>query len=124
MKPKLTRTAAITASAFGVGLLAAAALGAQQAVTRSSIEAVAPEAGASVSTDRPLIGVTVGDFTKTHDLVVRLDGKDVTGRARVDGDTIQLRSGRLADGPHEVEVTYRTSNLFARSVQRSWQFET
>jgi len=124
LKPKLTRTAAITASAFGVGLLAAAALGAQQAVTRSSIEAVAPEAGASVSTDRPLIGVTVGDFTKTHDLVVRLDGKDVTGRARVDGDTIQLRSGRLADGPHEVEVTYRTSNLFARSVQRSWQFET
>jgi lipoprotein-anchoring transpeptidase ErfK/SrfK len=124
VKLTLTRTTAITASALGVGLVAAGALVAHQSATRSTIEAVAPEANASVSTDRPLIGVTVGDFSKTHDLIVTLDGKDVTSRARVDGDTIHVRSGRIADGPHEVEVSYRTSNLLARSVERTWQFET
>jgi lipoprotein-anchoring transpeptidase ErfK/SrfK len=124
VKLKLTRSTAITVSALSAGAVAAGVLVAHQAVTRSTIEAVAPAAGASVSTARPLIGVTVGDFSKTRDLVVRLDGTDVTERARVDGDTVKVRAGALRDGPHEVEVSYRTSNLLARSVTRRWRFET
>ena len=124
MKPKLTRNTAIAAAAIGVGAIAAGGLIAHQALTRSMIESVQPEAGAAVPTATPLIGITVDDYAKTRDLSVHLDGEDVTARARVDGDTIALRADRLPEGPHRVEVRYRTSNLLARSVTRDWEFVT
>jgi lipoprotein-anchoring transpeptidase ErfK/SrfK len=124
MTPTVPRRKVVTIAAVGVGAAALVGLGTQQALTRSSIEAVAPEPGAAVSTATPLIGVTVDDYGKTRDLEITLDGVDVTGDAMVEGDTVMVRSGTLKDGPHRVEVSYRTSNLTARSVRRGWSFET
>jgi len=124
MTSRLSRNKAITIAALGVGAASVAGLGVQQAVSRSTIEGVAPEPGAAVSTASPLIGISVGDHSKTRELSVLIDGTDVTADARVKDDTILVRSAPLKDGVHSVDVSYRTSNLLARSVKRSWQFTT
>ena len=73
---------------------------------------------------RPPISFSVEDGQRLGDLRVTLDGRDVTGRVRGSGDELRVTPvAKLADGAHEVDVSFSSGNVFARTVRRSWSFD-
>lgn len=107
-----------------VALLAAGAFAAWQLWERPSVAAPLPSPGSAVPEARPAIAFEVPDGGRMGELSISLDGTDVTGLARGDGDTVAVTPpGPLEDGVHRVEVTFSSGNAFARSVSRGWDFE-
>ena len=114
----------ITLSIAAVALVVAVAFAVWQLIERPTVGEPLPGPGAAVSEARPRITFSVPAAERLGDLRVRIDGSDVTSRVRGSGEQLALRpSKRLADGTHSVEVSFSTSNVFARSVSRSWDFE-
>jgi lipoprotein-anchoring transpeptidase ErfK/SrfK len=109
----------------GTGVLAlggAAAFGAVQFMDRAEIVQTTPTANGAVPTHRPVLAVRTENVSRMSDLRVRLDGRDVTARARGDGSRILVPVRGLRDGRHTAEVRFSTSNLFSRTVARTWSF--
>jgi hypothetical protein len=111
---------------LGAGVAAATATGAvaaTQYAQRVELGPVAPAAGSAVATARPLISLAATNADEVRNLRVLIDGKDRTRHAgRSDDGTIVLKSGRLPDGMHTVEVRFGTKNVFSRSISRTWSF--
>lgn len=110
------------------GVAAAAVLGAGaflgwQAADRPAIARVSPEPGDAVAAADPALTVHVDRADRLGDLTVLVDGRDVSDRVRGASGTLVIPTEGLRDGVHTAEVSFRTSNLFARTVTRSWQFE-
>ena len=113
----------VTLAVAAVALIAAVAFAVWQLVERPSVTQPLPGPGTSVSDARPRIAFSVPSAERLGDLRVVLDGKDVTARVRGTGEQAVLRPAtRLAEGGHDVEVRFSSSNVFARTVTRSWTF--
>lgn len=119
MESSRGRTVAVTA--LGLAGVAAAGLAIQQYSTRPVVQTLTPTAGAIIGTDDPEISVVLGNQSAFDELTATVDGEPVevaiddSGRAVVATDA-------LADGEHRVQLDYASSNLFARSAQRTWDF--
>jgi lipoprotein-anchoring transpeptidase ErfK/SrfK len=114
----------VTLVVAAVAFLAAAAFAVYQLVQRPEVAQPLPAPGSAISESRPTISFAVDGSDRLGELRVMLDGRDVTARARGEDGTVSLRPpADLADGPHSVQVSFSSGNVFARSVQRSWDFD-
>ena len=112
------RRVAALAAVGAIALLTAAVAGARS-VFAPSLAATGPIGGVHVDAD----GLAKLQFTVTGATDVRwkLDGSDVSGRARRKGSTQTLRPGALPDGEHRVEVT-RGGGFLGAETTRGWSF--
>lgn len=86
------------------------------------VSAVTPGPDAFVNDASSTVVLDVRGLSALDDVRVKLDGKDVTGRARRAGDTLTLPAADLADGEHAVAFSATSSNLFRRDVRKDWRF--
>lgn len=107
----------------GAALLGAGAFGAWQYETRAQIAELAPAPDSAVATDAPQIVVRLDGADRVSDLSVSVNGRDVTSGVRAAKDRLIIPTSGLKDGAQRVEVSFGTSNLFSRSVSRSWSFD-
>lgn len=118
------RGGVITLALAAVAFVAAAAFAVVQLVQRPGVERPGPAPGSAVRNPRPTVSFSVGGGERLSGLRVLLDGRDVTARVRGDGDRLVLAPARrLAEGSHDVQVRFRSDNVFSRSVDRRWSFD-
>lgn len=114
----------ITLAIAAVALIVAVAFAVWQLVERPTVTATVPAPGSAVSDPRPTIAFEVPEGARLGDLRVRVDGRDATDAVRASDGRLTLAAPRkLADGPHSVDVSFSSSNVFARTVSRSWDFD-
>ena len=114
----------VTLVIAGVAFAAAAVFAVVQLLQRPTVDAPTPAPGSAVAEARPAISFSVEDGQRLGDLRVTLDGRDVTGRVRGSGGELTVTpAAKLADGAHEVDVSFSSANVFARTVRRSWSFD-
>ncbi|MEW6581294.1 MAG: peptidoglycan-binding protein, partial [Actinomycetota bacterium] len=106
-----------------LAVLAAAAFTLVQFLGRATIAAAEPGPGDAVATTRPTLTVTVENASRLDALRVLIDGRPLQGTARGSGDTLVIHPGALREGTHVAEVSFRTRNIFARTVRRRWTFD-
>ncbi len=111
--------AIITTGIIAIGLLAAFLV--VEWTTRPGVDPLQPTAGGTISpAKRPIVvGTTAGPMA---DLMVTIDGTDVTDRIGGAGDGIVVNAPNLKDGPHTMAVSYRAGNLFSRGAAAEWTF--
>ena len=114
----------VTLVVAGVAIVAAAAFAIVQLLQRPSVNTPSPAPDSAVAQPRPDISFSVNDGQGLGDLKVMLDGQDVTRRVRGGGGDLSVTpAGKLADGSHEVAVSFSSGNVFARTVARTWSFD-
>ena len=114
----------ITLAVAAVAFVAAAAFAVFQIVQRPEVAQPVPAPGSAVPEPRPTISFSVDGSERLGELRVMLDGRDVTARARGEGGHVALRPpADLDDGSHSVQVRFSSDNVFARSVERTWEFD-
>jgi lipoprotein-anchoring transpeptidase ErfK/SrfK len=114
----------VTLVIAAVAFVAAAGFAVFQLIERPSVDAPTPAPGSAVADPRPPISFSVDSDQRLGDLRVTLDGRDVTRRVRgAGGELIVTPGAKLADGTHDVAVSFSSGNVFARSVERNWSFD-
>jgi lipoprotein-anchoring transpeptidase ErfK/SrfK len=114
----------VTLVIAAVAFVAAAGFAVFQLLERPTVDAPTPAPGSAVAEARPDISFSVENDDRLGELRVTLDGRDVTRRARGANGEITLTPGaKLAEGTHEVAVSFSSGNVFARSVERRWSFD-
>ena len=86
------------------------------------VSAVTPGPDAYVKNPSTTLVLNVKGLPKLQDVVVMLDGEDVTTDSKRDGDTLTLTTSDLADGEHAVAFSATSSNVFRRDVRKDWHF--
>jgi L,D-transpeptidase ErfK/SrfK len=86
------------------------------------VSAVTPGPDAFVKNPSTTLVLDVRGLPKLQDVVVTLDGKDVTADAKRNGTTLTLTTSDLADGEHAVAFSAQSSNLFRHEVRKDWHF--
>lgn len=94
-----------------------------QFVERPAMAQLTPAPDSAVNSATPPVAFAVDGNPRLTDLTVTIDGRDVTHKARTGDGRITITPAGLGDGPHVVGVSFSSSNLFARSVNRHWRFE-
>lgn len=113
----------VTLVLVAAALVAAATFLIFQFVERPAMAELTPAPDSAVNSASPSIAFAVDGNPRLADLTVTVDGKDVTGDARAADGRITVTPKGLDDGPHVVDVSFSSSNLFARSVDRRWEFQ-
>ena len=112
----------ITLTIAAVALVVVAAFAVWQLVERPSVDPITPAPGGSVSDQKPTITVAVPAGERLGGLKVTVDGHDATADARSeDGRLAIVAPTKLSEGTHSVSVSFSSSNVFARTVSKSWQ---
>ncbi|MCB0881525.1 MAG: L,D-transpeptidase family protein [Thermoleophilia bacterium] len=109
----------------GIGAAAVAGVvgfGAWQAMEKPAIASVSPDPDGAVASAAPQLRVNLSNIDRVSDLSVQVDGADVTPAVRGAKGTLLIPTEGLKDGLHRAHVRFRTDNVFARTVERSWQF--
>ncbi len=106
----------------GAAVAAAAGFGTWQAMEKPAIASVSPAPDGAVANRTPQITVGLTNIDRVADLRVTVDGRDVTAAAQGASDRLVIPTDDLRDGPHTATVRFRTSNVFARTVERTWRF--
>jgi lipoprotein-anchoring transpeptidase ErfK/SrfK len=86
------------------------------------VSAVTPGPDAYVKDPSAALVLKVKHLGKLQNVAVTLDGKDVTGLATQDGDTLTISNQELADGRHSVHFSATSSNVFRHDVSKDWYF--
>lgn len=107
----------------GGAAVALAAFVATQFMGRAEIASAEPGPGAAVARTDPTITLRLQNAERLHGLRVLIDGRAVQGKVRGAGDRLTVNPGKLREGRHVAEVSFRTRNLFARTVKRTWTFD-
>ncbi len=114
----------ITLTIAAIALVVVAAFAVWQLVERPSVDPITPAPGGSVSDRKPTITVAVPAGERLGGLKVTVDGHDATADARSeDGRLAIVAPTKLSEGTHSVSVSFSSSNVFARTVSKSWQFD-
>ena len=114
----------ITLAVAAVALIVAVVFAVWQLVERPTVSAVVPAPGTAVADADPAIAFDVPDGARLGDLRVLVDGRDATSRVSGSAGTLTVTApAKLRDGAHTVDVSFRTSNVFARTVSRRWDFD-
>jgi len=113
----------ITLSVAAIALVVVAAFAIWQLVERPSVDPITPAPGASVSDQHPTITVRVPSGARLGGLHVTVDGRDATDDVRSeDGRLAVVAPAKLTEGTHSVSVSFSSSNVFARTVSKRWDF--
>lgn len=107
---------------LGLIVIAVGATAAWQFTTAPSIGALSPEPGTFTSERTIPVTVHVKGMSSLKDVVVRVDGKDVTHKVKFNADDLTYTASDLPDGKHTITVTAGTSNLYRNSIDRTWEF--
>jgi lipoprotein-anchoring transpeptidase ErfK/SrfK len=86
------------------------------------VSAVTPGPDTFVKDPSTALVLDVRGLSKLKDVVVTLDGEDVTAAAEKSGDTLTVSTSDLADGEHSVTFSATSSNVFRRDVRKDWRF--
>ena len=86
------------------------------------VSAVTPGPDTYVKDPSTALVLKVNALGKLQGVHVTLDGKDVTGIAKQDGDTLTIATRQLADGQHSVHFSATSSNVFRHDVSKDWHF--
>ena len=114
----------ITLTVAAIALVVVAAFAVWQLVERPSVSPITPKPGASVADEKPTITVAVPSDARLGALKVTVDGHDATAAARNDGGKLAIVAPtKLDEGTHSVSVSFSSSNVFARTVSESWEFD-
>ena len=112
-----------TLTVAAIALVVVAAFAIWQLVERPSVNPITPAPGASVSDQHPTITVAVPSDARLADLRVTVNGHDATAAARSDdGHLAVVAPAKLREGTHSVSVSFSSSNVFARTVSKKWDF--
>ena len=112
-----------TLTVAAIALVVVAAFAIWQLVERPSVNPITPAPGASVSDPHPTITVAVPSDARLADLRVTVNGHDATAAARSDaGHLAVVAPAKLREGTHSVSVSFSSSNVFARTVSKTWDF--
>lgn len=109
----------------GIGAAAVAGVvgfGAWQAMEKPAIASVSPSPDGAVASAAPQLRVDLSNIERVSGLSVQVDGADVTAAVRGAKGALLIPTEGLKDGVHNAHVRFRTDNLFARTVERSWRF--
>ena len=107
-----------------VALVVVVAFAVWQLVERPTVSGAVPAPGSAVSDARPAIAFHVPEGSRLGDLRVLVDGRDATSGVRGAGGRLTVTApAKLRDGTHSVDVRFRSSNVFARTVSRRWDFD-
>ncbi len=114
------RVVVITAAVLAVG--AAGAFAATQLMDRPEVAPASPPPGGAVSSATPKLVVDTGT-SRMKDLRVTVDGRPVPASAvRGAGTRLVISTPTLREGRHVAVVRFKTDNVFARTVTRTWGF--
>jgi lipoprotein-anchoring transpeptidase ErfK/SrfK len=102
--------------------VAVVATAAWQFTTAPSIAATSPEPGAFTDQDTVQVTVRVNGMQSLKNVVVKVDGKDVTKKVSFRGDDLSYTAADLPDGEHTITLAANTSNLYRHSIDHSWAF--
>lgn len=109
---------------IGAGaLLALAGFLVTQFLGRANIASAEPGPGEAVATTRPTIALRLENASRVHGLRVMVDGRPLQGEVRGAGNRLTITPGKLREGRHVAEVSFRTRNVFSRTVRRTWTFD-
>lgn len=120
---KLTRGSWVAVGAGTLAIACGTAFAGVQYANRVAVNGLTPPPESAVATTRPLVALDTEKAVGLSELAVTIDGKDHTkavGKTK-DG-RIVLPAGKLDEGRHDVEVRFKTRNVFSRSVHRKWSF--
>jgi lipoprotein-anchoring transpeptidase ErfK/SrfK len=84
--------------------------------------AIAPGPDAFVNSPTSTIVLDVKGLDRLDDVVVKLDGVDVTPSLARSGDQLSFTASQLADGTHFVAFRAASANLLRRDVREDWAF--
>lgn len=100
----------------------AAALAGWQLYGVPRVSAVTPGPDAYVKDPSTALVLKVNGLGALQNVVVTLDGTDVSSVARKEGDTLTIPTSDLADGRHTVHFGATSSNVFRHDVSKDWYF--
>jgi lipoprotein-anchoring transpeptidase ErfK/SrfK len=106
----------------GAVVLVFAALAAVEFLRAPRVGAISPSPDTFVAQHALTLRFTVKGLSGLNNVVLRLDGQDVTASMRTTGDQIALATGHLTDGEHTADFSAQSGNLFRRHVDRTWRF--
>ena len=99
-----------------------AALAAWQVIGVPRVAAVTPGPGSYVKNPSMTVVLDVRGLSHLTNVLVRLDGRDITARTAQDGDKLTFSTGQLKDGQHTVSFSASSSNLLRHAVDKEWRF--
>ncbi|MGO8684858.1 MAG: L,D-transpeptidase family protein [Thermoleophilia bacterium] len=103
-------------------VLAFMAFVAFEALQAARVSAMSPAPGGYIAQRLVTVRFTVNNLASLKNVVVRLDGNDVTATSHTVGERLSFTSGPLADGAHNATVTAKSTNIFARHVVQNLRF--
>ncbi len=106
----------------GVVVLVFAVLAGVEFLRAPRVSAISPSPDAFVAKRAVTLRFTVKGLSGLKNLVVRLDGADVTTMTRANGDRVTLTTGSLADGEHTASFSAESGNVFRHRVDRVSHF--
>jgi lipoprotein-anchoring transpeptidase ErfK/SrfK len=112
---------------IGVGAAAAAAIAlpagylTAQYKDRPEVIGFAPGDGQVTNEGTPNIKLDLKNADKVDNLVVAVDGKDVTSKLKSGPDGFSLEGLALPDGEHRVTLQGQGSGLFGESLKADWR---
>jgi lipoprotein-anchoring transpeptidase ErfK/SrfK len=101
------------------GVLAGAWLAFAYAQT-ARIGAASPGDNSWTNKGEPRIVIKVDNASNLSSYQVTIDGRTVTGNARLEGNQLVVQGVRLPDGGHVVALHATASGIFGGSMERSW----
>jgi lipoprotein-anchoring transpeptidase ErfK/SrfK len=107
---------------IGLVVVAVGATAAWQFATAPSIGALSPEPGTFTSDHTVPVKVRVKGMSSLKDVVIKVNGKDVTDEVTFNADDLVYTASDLPDGTHTISVSAGTSNLYRHSIERTWEF--
>jgi len=107
---------------IGLLVIAVGATAAWQFTTAPNVIAASPEAGAFTHLNTVPVSVKVDGMQSLSDVVVTVDGKDVTKKVDFSTDGLSFTATDLTDGEHTVTLSAGTSNLYRHKIEKSWTF--
>jgi lipoprotein-anchoring transpeptidase ErfK/SrfK len=107
---------------IAIVLVAVIATAAWQFTTAPSIAATTPEPGTFTASHTVPVRVQVKGMQSLKNVVVKVDGRDVTKKVRFGADDLTYTAADLPDGKHTITLVAGTSNLYRQSIEHTWTF--
>ena len=103
-------------------ILALIAFAALEILRAPNVSAMSPAPGGYVAKSHVTVRFTVKGYSGLKNVVVRLDGQDVTASVHATGDRLSFVSGPLADGAHSASFSADSGNIFRSHLNKVVRF--
>ena len=122
MQQKRRRSVRRVITVASIIILALIAFVAFEILRAPNVSAMSPAPGGYVDKSHVTVRFTVKGFSGLKNVVVRLDGYDVTASVHATGDRLSFVSGPLADGVHSATFSADSGNIFRSHLNKVLRF--